>query len=146
MDTLLKFRVPHTTDVIASLVLAPVMAIMTSYPPTLPQWVIQGFDFPIIRLGLLGVVLLLAFITPITAIVLGVGLAVLMEDILKLSRMSEEAFRTEQTEGFVLADTDGLDESVGNKVAEPFNVALEHIRRAELAIQSLAKPPRKLPV
>lgn len=145
METLQKFRVSHTTDAIASLVLAPVMAIITSYPPTLPQWVIQGFDFPIIRLLGFALVLLLAFITPITAIVLGVGLAVLMEDILKLSRMSE-AFRTEKTEGFVLADTDGLEESVGNKVAEPFNVALEHIRRAELAIQSLAKPPKKLPV
>lgn len=145
METLQKFRVSHTMDVIASLVLAPVMAIITSYPPTLPQWVIQGFDFPIIRLLGFALVLLLAFITPITAIVLGVGLAVLMEDILKLSRMSE-AFRTEKTEGFVLANTDGLEESVGNKVAEPFNVALEHIRRAELAIQSLAKPPKKLPV
>jgi hypothetical protein len=147
MEALTRFRVSQMTDVISSLVIAPLIAIMTSYPPTLPRQVIQLFDFPIVRLIGLSLVLVLAFIAPITAIVMGVGFAILMEDILKTSKIGE-AFRIQpQPEGFLIKspDEDDIPDKVGNKVAEPFNVALEHIRRAELAIQSLARPAKKLP-
>jgi len=135
------------TDVISSLVIAPLIAIMTSYPPLLPRQVIQLFDFPIFRLIGLSLVLVLAFIAPITAIVMGIGFAILLEDILKTSKIGEAFQSQPHSEGFLIKspDEDDIPDKVGNKVAEPFNVALEHIRRAELAIQSLARPAKKLP-
>lgn len=61
------------------LVLAPLL----SYPPTLPGIVISLYDYPIIRLLSLSVIVLTAYIMPEIAIILGIAYAILSEDIMK---------------------------------------------------------------
>ena len=145
-------RLSLKIDSLFALVIAPLIAIATSYPPTLPEWIFTLIDYPVFRLILYGIVMVGAFIAPLSTTVIGVGLAIIIEDIMKLVKDTENfqttVLHSQTDEGFqqkeIPAENETLPEKAGRKASEPFTTALDHIRQAEQAIQTMLRGAQKI--
>lgn len=80
-------------------ILALGLSTITSYPPTLPVSVIQMYDYPVMRLLVLGGIFYIATILPEIAILLAIVYAILADDIVKTSsRKKSESFQTSKND------------------------------------------------
>jgi hypothetical protein len=71
-------------------ILALGLSTITSYPPNLPVGVIQSYDYPIVRLLVLGGIFYTAIHLPDLAILLAIVYAILADDIVKTSSKVKE--------------------------------------------------------
>lgn len=119
-----------TLDVLHSIVIATMTGYVTSFPPSVHSLVVKAYDYPIARIALFASILVTAFYAPITAIIYGVGIAVVSEDIMKSSQSVEKT-----KESFVNGiDIDELRKSLNIQVAKrmsPVEEALEKVKHAE---------------
>jgi len=131
-------------DNIIALLLSPGSGVVTSYPPKLPNTLIQLYDYPIFRIVILGLILALSFYYPVIAIVLGVSFGIVTEDIYKTAKglSKKEGFNS----NIDLYDdvTNDAPDRIANKSVEQFENALNLVRQAEEALQRITKPPRRI--
>jgi hypothetical protein len=73
------------------LIIALILSIVSSYPPTIPMIMIKAYDYPIIRLLLLTGIFYLSTIIPDLIIPIAIVYAILSDDIVKTS--SREQFQ-----------------------------------------------------
>lgn len=113
-------------DLVHSAVISLVTGYITSFPPSVHSVVVKAYDYPIARVLLYASILVTALYAPVTAILYGVGIAIMSEDIMKSSKaVTPEAFRSGQ---------DDLRESLKIQVAKhmsPIEEALEKVKQAE---------------
>lgn len=83
---------------ILPVLIAGVMAGVLSYPPTLPASVIALYDYPIVRVALLGAIVWIFKIYPEIGLVLAMSYAILVDDIVKTSESMPyaEGFEAEE--------------------------------------------------
>ena len=120
-----------TLDVLHSIVIASMTGYVTSFPPSVHSLVVKAYDYPIARIALFASVLVTAFYAPITAIIYGIGIAIVSEDIVKSSHNVDNA-----RESFVSkhTDIDELRKSLNIQVAKrmsPVEEALEKVKHVE---------------
>jgi len=120
-----------TLDVIHSVVIAGMAGYVTSFPPSVHSLVVKAYDYPIARIALFASVLVTAFYAPITAIIYGVGIAIVSEDIMKSSHNADKT-----KESFTTKDinVDELRKSLNIQVAKrmsPIEEALEKVKHVE---------------
>lgn len=122
-----------TLDVVHSVVIAGITGYVTSFPPSVHSLVVKAYDYPIARIALFASVLVTAFYAPITAIIYGIGIAIVSEDIMKSSHnayKTKESFTTKDT----VIDVDELRKSLNIQVAKrmsPVEEALEKVKHVE---------------
>lgn len=73
------------------LIIALILSIVSSYPPTIPAIMIKAYDYPIIRLLILSGIFYLSTIIPDLIIPIAIVYAILSDDIVKTS--SREQFQ-----------------------------------------------------
>jgi len=96
----------ETIVVLLYVFLAGGLANITSFPPKLPGYVIQMYDYPIIRVILLALISGIGLYVPEIAVLLAIGYGIVGEDIIKTSRISKDEIKGEKSEGF-LGSEDG---------------------------------------
>jgi hypothetical protein len=78
--------------VILGLIVSSVVSMVVAYPPNLPSSVIQLYDYPIVRLIILGSIFYGSLIIPDFIIPIAIVYAILSDDIVKaFSRKSQDA-------------------------------------------------------
>ena len=110
-------------------ILALGLSTITSYPPALPINIIQMYDYPIIRLLVLGGIFYIALHYPDVSILLAVVYAILADDIVKTStRLKSEEFRNSKDFPLInlLPGTSDIQEA--NEVSEQKMVSLDMIK------------------
>jgi hypothetical protein len=122
-----------TLDVLHSIVIAAMAGYVTSFPPSVHSMVVRAYDYPIARIALFASVLFTAFYAPITAIIYGIGIAIVSEDIVKSSRNAAKSGLNESftTDSDMVKD---LRKSLNIQVAKqmsPIEEALEKVKQAE---------------
>lgn len=120
-----------TLDVAHSIVIAGITGYVTSFPPSVHSLVVKAYDYPIARIALFASVLVTAFYAPITAIIYGVGIAIVSEDIMKSSHNADKTKESFATKDI---DVDELRKSLNIQVAKrmsPVEEALEKVKHVE---------------
>ncbi len=122
-------------DIFHGVFLAFTTGYITSFPPSIHSAFVKAYDYPIARVGLFASVLATAFYAPVTAIIYGMGVAIISEDILKSSRNNtlgntSESFQTE---------IESLRESLDIKVAQQMNPVEEALEKVKNVEQLLRK-------
>jgi hypothetical protein len=83
------------------ILLAGGLASMTSFPPSLPAYIIRGYDYPIIRVILLALVSGIGIYVPEIALLLAIGYGIVGEDIIKSSTKNKaDTVPDKSKEGF----------------------------------------------
>ena len=118
----------HTLDITISILLAVVVGYVTSFPPNIPHSIVTLYDYPFIRILLFFSVFAVALYAPLTAIIYGIGLGIISEDIIHAANSKKESFTNKD---------DSLKESLRIQVAKkmtPIEEALMAVKKAEHAL------------
>lgn len=124
------------------LFLALVMSLILSYPPNLPAYAIQYYDYPIVRMLIIGGAFALTYLEPSVAIVLAMGYAILADDInkthSKVSNTDNEQFVSQEFISLLPGQTDVLDaEKVMDYKEAQMSGLLNTVKKLEAQIESL---------
>ena len=82
------------------LIIALILSVVSSYPPTIPMIIVKAYDYPIIRLILLSGIFYLSTIIPDLMIPIAIVYAILSDDIVKTS--SREQFQGRSVNSYPL--------------------------------------------
>lgn len=81
-------------DISLAILVSLLSGVILKFPPSLPQELIRLYDYPIFRMLILGIILGLSFIIPITCIVLGIFAGIVFEDTISSSKYPVESFES----------------------------------------------------
>jgi hypothetical protein len=128
--------------IILSSILALGLSTFTSYPPNLPIRAIELYDYPIVRLLVLGGIFYIGTIIPDVAILLGIVYAILADDIVKTSsRHVQESFQGSYPMINLLPGVSDVQQanSFADKKVAPLDTIKETIRNLEAQIADLSR-------
>lgn len=121
-------------DALYGAVLSGATGYVVSYPPKLHRAIIQAYDYPILRILLFSSVLTMAFYIPVTAIIYGIGIALVSENIMRSSKNAPTEGFTEDTREDANDTENALRIQVAKKMA-PIEAALASVKKTEVALQ-----------
>lgn len=121
-------------DLLHASVIAISAGVITSFPPYVHSYIIKIYDYPLLRILMFLSILVTSFYAPVSAVVYGVTIAIISEDILRSSRISSK----QSAESFTTLEDD-IKESMDIQVAKrmsPVEDALAKVKQAESLLRS----------
>jgi hypothetical protein len=81
-------------DISLAILVSLLSGFILKFPPALPRVLVILYDYPIFRMLILGIILGLSFIIPITCVVLGIFAGIVFEDTISSSKYPVESFES----------------------------------------------------